>query len=179
MEKTEKNNEAQEKALLNEEHEEHQEEEEENPSAQNQTKEATETEKLKDQLLRAMAEYDNYRKRTARERVELEADVTAKVISELLPVADNLERALESECTDPNYKKGVEMIYSGFLTALEKLDVIQIQTDGEEFNPVYHQAVQKVSDENFESGVITQTFQKGYKMGEKAIRFAMVVVNDR
>jgi molecular chaperone GrpE len=128
-------------------------------------------------LLRTIAEYDNYRKRTAKERMELEADVTAKVTTEFLPALDNLERALSADCTDENYKKGVEMIYGGMLSAMEKLGVKQIETDGE-FNPAEHQAVQKVSDDDFNSNEITQTFQKGYKIGEKIIRFAMVAVNE-
>ncbi|MDR2532443.1 MAG: nucleotide exchange factor GrpE [Oscillospiraceae bacterium] len=147
---------------------------------QNETetkKEASEIEKLNDRLLRTMAEYDNYRKRTAKERIELEADVTARVAVEFLPVLDNLERALQADCTDANYKKGIEMIQNSFLETLKALGVEEIITEGE-FNPSYHQAVQKVSDENFGSGEITQTFQKGYKIGEKVIRFAMVAVND-
>jgi len=141
-----------------------------------QTQEPTELEKLSDQLLRTAAEYDNYRKRTARERIELEADITARVTAEFLPVLDNLERALDAGCTDENYKKGIRMIYDGILGTLEKLGVKLIDTD--EFNPNYHQAVQKTNDESFESGEITQVFQKGYKIGERVIRFAMVAVND-
>jgi molecular chaperone GrpE len=139
--------------------------------------EPTELDKLKDTLLRTVAEYDNYRKRTARERIELESDITAKVITGILPVLDNLERALASECKDENYKKGIEMIYASFLETLKNLGVSLIETDGE-FNPNYHQAVQKVSEADFESNQITQTFQKGYKIGEKVIRFAMVAVNE-
>jgi len=139
--------------------------------------EPTELEKLNDRLLRTMAEYDNYRKRTARERIELEPEITAKVITGILPALDNLERALASECKDENYKKGIEMIYTSFLETLKNLGVSLIETDGE-FNPNYHQAVQKVSEADFESNQITQTFQKGYKIGEKVIRFAMVAVNE-
>jgi len=139
--------------------------------------EPTELEKLNDKLLRTLAEYDNYRKRTARERIELEADITAKVVTGILPVLDNLERALQADCADANYKKGVELIYESFLETLKNLGVSLIETDGE-FNPTFHQAVQKVSDENFDSNQITNTFQKGYKIGEKVIRFAMVAVNE-
>ncbi|MCL2698222.1 MAG: nucleotide exchange factor GrpE [Oscillospiraceae bacterium] len=139
--------------------------------------EPSELDKLNDRLLRTMAEYDNYRKRTARERIELEADITAKVITGILPVLDNLERALLAECKDGNYKKGIEMIHGSFLETLKNLGVSLIETDGE-FNPNYHQAVQKVSEADFESNQITQTFQKGYKIGEKVIRFAMVAVNE-
>jgi molecular chaperone GrpE len=139
--------------------------------------EPTELEKLNDRLLRTMAEYDNYRKRTARERIELEPEITAKVINAFLPALDNLERALASECKDENFKKGIEMIYGSFLETLKNLGVSLIETDGE-FNPNFHQAVQKVSEADFKSNQITQTFQKGYKIGERVIRFAMVAVNE-
>lgn len=131
---------------------------------------------LKDKLLRNMAEYDNYRKRTARERIELEPDLTAKITSEFLPVLDNLDRALATACTDENYKKGIEMIHDSFLDTLSKLGVEEIPTENEDFNPSFHQAVQQVADEEKESGKIAATFQKGYKIGDKVLRFSMVSV---
>lgn len=130
---------------------------------------------LKDQLLRNMAEYDNYRKRTAKERMELEPDITAKVVAEFLPVIDNLERALSNQCSDENYKKGVEMIHQGFMDTLSKLGVEEIPTDGA-FDPGVHQAVQQVASDELESGSVANTFQKGYKLGDKILRFAMVAV---
>lgn len=135
-----------------------------------------EIEKLRDQLMRNMAEYDNYRKRTSRERIELEPEITAKTVSEFLTVADNLERALSVDCADENFKKGVEMIYQSFMETLDKLGVEQIPAEGE-FNPSMHQAVQQVpAGEGQESGMIASTFQKGYKIGDKILRFAMVAV---
>ena len=135
-----------------------------------------EIEKLRDQLMRNMAEYDNYRKRTSRERIELEPEIIAKTVSEFLTVADNLERALSIDCADENFKKGVEMIYQSFMETLEKLGVEQIPTEGE-FNPSMHQAVQQVpAEEGQESGMTASTFQKGYKIGDKILRFAMVAV---
>lgn len=131
---------------------------------------------LKDKLLRNMAEFDNYRKRTAKERLDITADITAKNLTEFLPVIDNLERALATECTDPNYKKGVELIYESFITALTNMGVEAIASDGEQFNPAYHQAVQQVEDESLEAGTVATTFMKGYKIGEKVLRFAMVTV---
>ncbi len=139
-------------------------------------KKTEEAEKLKDQLMRNMAEYDNYRKRTSRERVELEPEITAKTVTEFLAVADNLERALSADCADENFKKGVEMIYQSFMETLGKLGVEQIPSEGE-FNPSLHQAVQQVpAEEGQESGMIASTFQKGYKLGDKILRFAMVAV---
>jgi len=147
-----------------------------NPLEAELEKKIEEMEKLKDQLMRNMAEYDNYRKRTSRERVELEPEITAKTVTEFLTVADNLERALGVECADENFKKGVEMIYQSFMETLGKLGVEQIPSDGE-FNPSLHQAVQQVpAQEGQESGTIASTFQKGYKLGDRILRFAMVAV---
>lgn len=132
--------------------------------------------KIKDQLMRNMAEYDNYRKRTAKERVELEPEITAKVVTEFLAVADSLERAISIDCADENFKKGVHMIYDSFMDTLGKLGVEQIPAEGE-FNPSMHQAVQQIpAEEGKESGLIAATFQKGYKIGNKVLRFAMVSV---
>ncbi len=132
--------------------------------------------KIKDQLMRNMAEYDNYRKRTSRERIELEPEITAKIVSEFLTVADSLERALSIECADENFKKGVQMIYDSFMETLSKLGVEQIASEGD-FDPSMHQAVQQVpADEEHQSGQIASTFQKGYKIGNKVLRFAMVAV---
>lgn len=135
-----------------------------------------EIEKLRDQLMRNMAEYDNYRKRTSRERIELEPEIVAKTVNEFLTVADNLERALSIDCADENFKKGVEMIYQSFMETLDKLGVEQIPAEGE-FDPSMHQAVQQVpAGEGQESGMIASTFQKGYRIGDKILRFAMVAV---
>ncbi len=130
--------------------------------------------KIKDQLMRTMAEYDNYRKRTAKEKAELMPDITARVVSEFLPVLDSLERALATDCTDEGYKKGVEMIYDTFLETLEKLGVEKVPT--EDFDPSMHQAVQQVQSEDHESGKIVSVFQNGYRIGTKVLRFAMVSV---
>lgn len=129
--------------------------------------------KLKDQLMRNMAEYDNYRKRTAKERTELAPEITARVVGEFLPVLDNLERAIQAETADEKYKEGVKLIYDSFMGTLEKLGVEQVQT--EDFDPAVHQAVQQVESE-MESGKIVTAFQKGYKIGNKVLRFAMVTV---
>lgn len=129
--------------------------------------------KLKDQLMRNMAEYDNYRKRTARERTELTPEITARVVTEFLPVLDNLERALQTETTDEKYKEGVKLIYDSFMSTMDKLGVEKVQT--EDFDPAVHQAVQQVESE-LESGKIVSVFQNGYKIGAKVLRFAMVTV---
>lgn len=144
--------------------------------ADTEAKHAEELETLQNQLLRTMAEYDNFRKRTAREKEELNTIIKTNVTAEFLPVLDNLQRALDAECTDAAYKTGVQMIYDSFMQTLKKLGVEEIDSTGENFNPNLHQAVQRVDSDELESGKIATTFAKGYKIGEKVIRFAMVAV---
>ena len=128
----------------------------------------------KDKYMRLAAEYDNYRKRTAKEKTEMMPDITARVVTEFLPVLDNLERALATDCTDENYKKGVQMIYDSFNETLEKLGVEKVPA--EDFDPSMHQAVQQVQSDEHESGKIVTVFQNGYRIGTKVLRFAMVSV---
>lgn len=132
--------------------------------------------KLKDMLLRQMAEYDNYRKRTIKERADLTADITGKTVLEFLPIIDNIERAVASETSDENYKKGIEMINSSISGILTKLGVEAINSDNQLFDPNLHRAVSKIDAEGVEPDYIVATYEKGYKMGEKIIRYATVVV---
>lgn len=141
-------------------------------------KSAEELAAMKDRLLRTMAEYDNFRKRSAREKDALRKEIVTNVTSQFLPVLDNLERALQTECSDENYKKGVEMISCSFLETLKNLGVEEIASDGATFDPNIHQAVQRISDGDAESGTVVQTFAKGYKIGDKVIRFAVVAVKE-
>ena len=130
----------------------------------------------KNKYLRLLAEYDNFRKRSAKEKLESYGDATAKAISDILPVYDNFERALQSESTDENFKKGVVMIFNNFTDALKKIGVEVIDPVGQEFDPNVSQAINQVEDENFGENTVCQVFQKGYKLGDKIIRYAMVVV---
>lgn len=139
-------------------------------------KKDTEISELKDNLLRTAAEYENHRKRTAKEKSELRSDVISTVVNDFLPVLDNLERALANECTDENYKAGVTMIYESFMGTLSKLGVTVIESENAAFDPSCHMAVQKIEDSEKESGTIAATFAKGYKINDKVIRFAMVAV---
>jgi molecular chaperone GrpE len=134
----------------------------------------SEIDNLKDQLLRQAAEYDNYRKRTAKERLELVPEITAANITQFLPVIDNIERALQADCSDSNYKKGIEMVYDSFMQTLKNLGVEEITQ--EDFNPAVHQAVQNIEHDSLQSGKVAQVFQKGYKIGNRIIRFAMVAI---
>lgn len=145
--------------------------------------EKSEEEKLKEQLdaandkyLRLMAEYDNFRKRSAKERLEITDTAKGSAIGEILPVFDNFERALEAETTDETYKQGVEMIFKQFGECLKKLGVEIIDPTGETFDPNIANAVNQIEDPELGENVVAQTFQKGYKIGDKVIRYAMVVV---
>ena len=148
-----------------------------------QAEEQSEEEKLtaeladqKDKYLRLMAEYDNFRKRSAKERLELMETAKGNAVSEILPVLDNFERALATETQDEAYKSGVEMIFKQFSDALAKLGVEVIDPTGQEFDPNVANAVNQIEDENLGENIVAQTFQKGYKVGGKVIRYAMVVV---
>lgn len=130
----------------------------------------------KDKYLRVAAEYDNFRKRSANDRLNAVADAQSRVIAEILSVIDNFERAMDAECSDENYKKGIEMIFRQYTDILEKLGVTEIEALGAEFDPNVHHAVNQVEDENFGENTVCQVFQKGYRLGDKVIRAAMVVV---
>lgn len=133
--------------------------------------------KQKDQFLRTAAEYDNYRKRSEREKAAVYADATAAAILEILPVEDNLERALaQKECSVEDLRKGVEMVQAQMKYCLEKLGVSEMGAEGESFDPAIHNAVMHIEDENLGENVIVQVLQKGYKIGEKVVRHAMVQV---
>ena len=130
----------------------------------------------KDKYLRLLAEYDNFRKRSARERDNIYADVKADTLSKLLPVYDNLERALKQSTEDEAYRKGVEMIMTQFTEALKALGVTPIETEGAAFDPALHHAVMHVEDPEKGEQEIVQEFQKGFRMGDRVIRFSMVQV---
>ena len=123
-----------------------------------------------------MAEYDNFRKRSAKEKAEIYSDAAANTISQILPVYDNFERALASETSEESYRQGVEMIFKQFSDMLTKLGVEILNPLGEEFNPDIANAVTQVSDESLGENVVAQVLQKGYKLGDKVIRYAMVSV---
>ena len=134
-----------------------------------------EIEALKDRLLRLTAEYDNYRKRTAKEKEGIYTDACTDVLKEILPVADNLERALAVDGTVEDLKKGIEMTVKGLQNSLDKLGIEEIDTTNG-FDPNLHQAIQLVEAENVKSNDVVEVYQKGYKRGEKVIRYSMVTV---
>lgn len=131
----------------------------------------------KDKYLRLLAEYDNFRKRSQKERECVYSDVRADTALKFLPVFDNLERALKIETVDEAYSKGVEMILTQFKEIIANLGVCEIEAGtGAKFDPAIHNAVMHVEDENFGEGVITEEFQKGFKLGDKVIRCSIVKV---
>ena len=131
---------------------------------------------LNDKYLRICAEYDNYRKRTQKEKDNLYGDIRANVITSFLPVYDNLTRALAAATTDEAYRKGVELIMNQFNATMEKLGVTEIKAVGEKFDPSVHNAVMHVNDETKGENEVVEEFQKGFKIGDKVIRFSMVKV---
>ena len=130
----------------------------------------------RDAHLRVAAEFDNFRKRTAREKESAWTDSKAQTVAAFLPVYDNLERALKQDTADEAYKKGVEMTMNGLKDVLTRLGVETIPAMGEVFDPNLHNAVMHVDDDSVEENTIVDVFQQGFKCGEKVIRFAMVKV---
>lgn len=129
----------------------------------------------KDTLLRLRAEYDNYRRRSIKEKEGIYSDAYVDVIKEILPIIDNLERAIAADGALEDLKKGVEMTMKGCQDAFSKLGIEEIDATGE-FDPNLHNAVMHIEDENLDKNIIAEVFQKGYKKDEKVIRHTMVKV---
>ena len=129
-----------------------------------------------DQYLRLAAEYDNYRRRSQKEKTDAYNSAKSDAVLAFLPVYDNLERALKQETADEAYKKGVEMTMNGLKEVLSKLGVEEIPALGQTFDPNLHNAVMHVEDENAGENTVVEVFQAGFQSGEKVIRFAMVKV---
>ena len=130
----------------------------------------------RDAHLRLAAEFDNFRKRTVKEKEASFSHGRADAVEKLLPVYDNLSRALKQETSDPAFKKGVEMTMTELVKILNGLGVEIFGVEGEEFDPNIHNAVMHIDDESLGENVICQVFQQGFRMGDKVIRFAMVQV---
>lgn len=129
-----------------------------------------------DKLLRLAAEFDNYRSRTTREKERIYTDARAETTEKFLPVYDNLARALATQTADEAYKKGVEMTMHGLLEIMGKMNVEVYGDVGDAFDPAIHNAVMHTEDEALEENTIAEVFQKGFRLGEKIVRFAMVKV---
>lgn len=130
----------------------------------------------KEKYLRLCAEYDNFRKRSQRERDTLYTDIKADTLLKFLPIYDNLERALATPTEDEAYRRGVEMIMTQFCATMQKLGITEIEALGQKFDPNVHNAVMHVEDEAFGENEVVEVFQKGFMLNDKVIRFAMVKV---
>ena len=143
-----------------------------NPAAETEQQLA----EAQDRYLRLAAEYDNFRKRSQKERENLYTEIKAETVGKFLPVFDNLQRALEQETADEAYKKGVEMTMVGLREIMTGLGVAEFGEVGEQFDPTMHNAVMHCEDESVGENTIVEVFQKGFRVGEKVVRFAMVRV---
>ena len=131
---------------------------------------------LDDRYKRVLAEFENFKKRSQKERELLYNSVLGDIILGMLPAMDNLENAMKAECKDENYKQGIELVYKQFKDFLEKHGVQEIPAIGETFDPSVHEAVSSVQDDTKGPQEIVQEYRKGYKIGTKVIRHSMVVV---
>ena len=129
-----------------------------------------------DRLKRVAAEFDNYKKRSAKEKEMMYNSLLADIISKFLPIVDNLEKALEAKTEDENYKQGIELVLRQFKDVLTASGVKEIETVGKTFDPELHEAVGSVIDENLGEKEIKQEYRKGYMIGNKVIRHSMVIV---
>ena len=133
-------------------------------------------EEQEDRLKRLMAEFDNFKKRSSKEREGLYNSLVSDIFSSLLPVIDNLEKAVEAKTEDEAYKQGVELVLKQFKDVLAANGVQEIETVGKSFDPELHEAVASVTDETLGEKAIKEEYRKGYKIGSKVIRHSMVVV---
>lgn len=135
-----------------------------------------ELEETTDRLKRVMAEFENYKKRSSKEREMLYNSLVADIVSSFLPVIDNLEKATDAKTEDENFRQGLELVLKQFKEVLTKFGVEEIKTVGETFDPEVHEAVSSVQDDALGEKIIKEEFRKGYKIGTKVIRHSMVVV---
>ena len=135
-----------------------------------------EKDELNDRYLRTLAEYDNFRKRSQREKDAVYGDATADAVKKLLPILDSFDRASNYECPDAEYKKGIDLIGNSIKEAFDQLGLKEIPALGEQFDPKFHNAVMHNDDPAYGENVITDVYRKGYTLGDKVIRFSMVVV---
>ena len=129
-----------------------------------------------DKYIRLFAEFDNYRKRTTKEKTESYNDAVASCVKEILPVIDNFELAMTHPCEDENFLKGMEMILKQFRTILDKMNVKEIDALGKKFDPNLHNAIRQAESDKYETDTVCEVYQKGYMLENRLIRPAMVAV---
>ena len=130
-----------------------------------------------DRLKRLMAEFDNYKKRSSKEREQLYNTLVADIMTAFLPIMDNLEKAISAETNDSNYKQGMELVAKQFKDVLNSFGLKEIEAVGKIFDPSLHEAVSSVQDDNKQSQEIVEEYRKGYMIGDRVIRHSMVIVN--
>ena len=140
------------------------------------TKEQTEYDELNDRYKRMLAEFENYKKRSQKEKESIYGMITGDVVSSMLPIMDNLEKAADAKTDDTNYQDGVKLVAKQFMDALKSLGLEPIETVGQRFDPEFHEAVQHIEDETKSEQEIVQEYRKGYKIGNKVVRHSMVIV---
>lgn len=150
--------------------------EEEKKEEKKVDKKQEEIDELTDRYKRLFAEFENYKKRSAKERESLYNSILADIVEKTLPVVDNLENAANAKTEDENYKKGVELVLKQFTDVLNSIGVKEIKALGETFDPEVHEAVSSVADDSLGEKEIKEVYRKGYKVGNKVIRHSMVVV---
>ena len=135
-----------------------------------------ELDELNDRYKRVLAEFENYKKRSSKERETLYNSILGDVVEVMLPIVDNLENAVKVETADENYKQGIELVLKQFKDVLSSKGVEEIKALGETFDPELHEAVGSIQDNNLGEKEIAQEYRKGYKLGNKVVRHSMVVV---
>lgn len=156
--------------------EENKEKVEQNSQNNEQTNLQKEYDELDDRYKRVYAEFENYKKRTQKEKENLYNSIFGDIIINILPIIDNLEMAVNSECKDENYKKGVELVQKQIKEFLSKNNIEEIKSVGETFDPALHEAISTVQDDSKGVQEIVQEYRKGYKIGSKILRHSLVVV---
>lgn len=135
-----------------------------------------EYDELDDRYKRMFAEFENYKKRSQKEKEGIYGMITGDVVATMLPVMDNLQKAAEAKTDDTGYQDGVKLVYRQFAEALKSLGLEEIETVGKRFDPEFHEAVSHVQDETKGEQEIIQEYRKGYKIGNKVVRHSMVIV---
>ncbi len=148
----------------------------ENEELQNEVVPKQDYDELDDRYKRILAEFENFKKRSSKERDGLYNSILSDVVEIMLPVVDNLENAAKVETADENYKQGVELVLKQFKDVLKTKGVEEIKAIGETFDPELHEAVSSIQDDNLGEKEIAQEYRKGYKIGSRVIRHSMVVV---
>lgn len=139
-------------------------------------KDNSEYEELNDRYKRLFAEFENYKKRSQKEKESIYGMITGDVVSSMLPVMDNLEKAADAKSNDTQYQDGVKLVARQFQEALKSLGLEEIETIGQRFDPEFHEAVSHIEDETKGEQEIVQEYRKGYKIGNKVVRHSMVIV---